>query len=42
VVWYPVTVKDCPAPGLAGDRLADVTASLSTTFPTGVPGQYNS
>jgi len=37
-----VTLKDCPEPGLVGDRLAEVMASFSTTFPTGVFGQYNS
>ena len=42
VVWYPVTLKDCPAVGAAGDNAAEVTASLRAMFPTGVPGQYSS
>src|ERR1700691_2255907 len=41
-VWYPVTLKVWPADGAAGDNMADVTASLSTMSPTGVPGQYSS
>jgi hypothetical protein len=32
-------LKDCPALGDAGDSVAEVTASLRTTEPTGVPGQ---
>src|SRR5450432_1042358 len=41
-VWYPVMLKDWPEVGAAGDNVADVMASLSTTVPTGVPGQYSS
>ena len=41
-VWYPVTLKDWPEVGAAGDNVAEVTASLSTTLPTGVPGQNSS
>ena len=41
-VWYPVTLKDWPEVGAAGDYVAEVTASLSTTLPTGVPGQNSS
>ena len=41
-VWYPVTLKVWPAVGAAGDSVAEVMASLSTMFPTGVPGQYSS
>jgi hypothetical protein len=37
-----VTLKDCPALGAAGDSVAEVVASLSTTSPTGVPGQNSS
>ena len=42
VVWYPVTLNDCPEAGVVGDNDAEVTASLRTTVPTGVPGQYSS
>jgi len=35
-------LKDWPAVGAAGDSVAEVTASLSAMFPTGVLGQYNS
>jgi hypothetical protein len=41
-VWYPVTLNDWPEVGAAGDNVAEVTASLSTTLPTGVPGQNSS
>ena len=41
-VWYPVTLKVWPFVGAAGDSVAEVTASLRTMFPTGVPGQYSS
>jgi hypothetical protein len=37
-----VTLKDCPGLGDGGDSVADVTASLRTTLPTGVPGQNSS
>jgi hypothetical protein len=42
VVWYPVRLKDWPALGASGESNAVVTASLRTTVPTGVPGQYSS
>ena len=39
--WNPAMLKGCPL-GLAGKRAPVVTTSLSTMFPTGVPGQYSS
>jgi hypothetical protein len=41
-VWYPVMLKDWPTVGAVGDNVAEVMASLRTTVPTGVPGQYSS
>jgi hypothetical protein len=37
-----VRLKVDPDPGEAGDSVPEVTAPFSTTFPTGVPGQYSS
>ena len=40
-IWYSDTANGS-ALGLGGARLPVVTTSLSTTLPTGVPGQYSS